>query len=348
MLSLVILSACSSEIQPTPESESMQVTQAQNETDTEQMTTAETVAETQLSNNEIATGIRVAALKGPTAMGMVKMMDDDQLAETGNYDFTVITAIDEITAGFVKGDLDIAAVPANLASVLYHNTDGKVKVLVINTLGVLNIVENEESVNSIEDLKGKTIYATGKGATPEMALTYILAANGLVVGQDVMLEFKSEPAECVAILSQQEHAVAMLPQPFVTTAMMKNEKIRIALDLTDEWEKVNSDSSLLTGVVIARSDFIETSKDLVDDFLDRYKDSVDFANNQIDDAAVLIENYDIVPATVAKEAIPYCNITMIEGAEMKNKLSGYLAVLLEQKPESVGGSLPDEEFYYIR
>lgn len=346
-LTAMILAACSTSETPPETTATVPVT-TQSESESAPETTVETVEETQIADHEIKTKVRIAALKGPTAMGMVKMMSDDSQTEDPVYDFQVITAIDEITASIIKGDLDLAAVPANLASVLYQNSNGQIKVLAVNTLGVLNIVENQETIQTIADLKGKTIYATGKGATPELALTYILNANGLTIGEDVMVEFKSEPAECVAILAQQDHAVAMLPQPFVTTAMMKNDTIRIALDLTKEWEKVNSESALLTGVVVVRADFIEKSPVLLDQFLDQYKASVDYVNENPTEAAALIEAYDIVPATVAEQAIPNCNIVMIEGTEMKDKLSGYLAVLLEQKPESVGGKLPDEEFYYIR
>ena len=172
--------------------------------------------------------MRIAALKGPTAMGMVQMMD----AEDSAREFTIASAVDEIPPMIVKGSVDVAAVPANLASVLYNNTEGAVEVLAINTLGVLYIVENGDSINSVEDLRGKTIYASGKGATPEYALDYILTGNGIDPSADVTIEWKSEHAECLAALLAAENGVALLPQPFVTTAQMQNEGIRTALDLS--------------------------------------------------------------------------------------------------------------------
>lgn len=239
---------------------------------------------------EDTTTIKVAALKGPTAMGMVKMMDDAKT--TKNYEFQIKAAIDEITPLLVKGDVDIAAVPANLASVLYNNTDGEVKVLAINTLGVLYIVENGDSIQDISDLKGKTIYTSGKGATPEYTLNYILKENGIDPEKDVTIEYKSEHAECVAVLASEENAIAMLPQPFVTTAQTKNDKIRIALDVNDEWDKLQTKedkSALVTGAIVVRTQFLEEHTELVNKFLDAYKDSVEYVNSNIEEAAVMIE-----------------------------------------------------------
>lgn len=296
------------------------------------------------------TDVRVIALKGPTAMGMVSFMDLSDAGEIvdNNYHFEIAAAVDEVTPKLVQGQVDIAAVPANLASVLYNNTDGGVNVLAVNTLGVIYIVESGETVSGIGDLKGKTIYASGKGATPEYALNYILTQNGINPETDVNIEWKSEHTECLAALMAEENAIAMLPQPFVTTAQTKSAQIRVALDLNEEWDKLGTDSSFLTGVVVAREEFVETNPAAVESFMKHYEESVAYVNDNVEDAAALIEKYDIVPAAVAVKAVPHCNITFITGDEMKQKLSGYLGVLLEQNPKSVGGALPADDFYYIR
>ena len=286
--------------------------------------------------------VRVAALKGPTAMGMVEMMRD----KADTYEFTIAAAADEITPSLVQGNLDIAAVPANLAAVLYNNTSGKVRVLAVNTLGVLYIVERGEAIQSVEDLRGKTLYTAGKGATPEYALRTILTANGIDPDNDVTIEFKSEHAECLSALLQDADAVAMLPQPFATVAQSKAEDMRIALDLNAEWSKVIPDSALITGVVVARADFIDENPEAVEAFMADYEASVNFTLENTADAAALIGEYDIFEAAVAEKALPYCNITFIAGEEMKEKLGGYLNTLYEQNPEAVGGSLPDDSFYY--
>ncbi len=290
--------------------------------------------------------IHVAALKGPTAMGMIKLMDDN--SENSGFEFTVAGAADEITPSIIQGKIDVACVPANLASVLYNKTEGGVKVLAVNTLGVLYIVQNgEPTITSAADLAGKTIYASGKGATPEFALRYILTQNGLDPDNDVSIEWKSgEHSECLSALLNDEGSAALLPQPFVTTAQTKNESVSVALDLNKEWEEFNNGSALITGVVIARSEFAEQYPEAVASFMEEYKASVEYVNSDNAGAAQLIGKYDIVPAAVAEKALPHCNIVFISGAEMKEKLSGYLEVLYESDAASVGGAVPADDFYY--
>ena len=299
-----------------------------------------------------AASVKVAALKGPTSIGMVKMMGDCEEAEDPAYEFQILAAVDEVGPLLVQGKTDLAALPANMASILNHNTEGQVEVLAINTLGVLYIAGTDDAVTSVGDLAGKTIYASGKGATPEYALDYVLTGNGLDPEQDVQIEWKSEHAECLASLLADEGSIAMLPQPFVTTAQMKDESVKTLLDLTEEWDKLQDGeenaSSLITGVLAGRREFIEENPDLVEAFLADYADSVAYVNENVEEAAALTESFDIIPAAVAKTAIPECNIVYIDGSEMKEKLSGYLAVLAEQNPQAVGGSVPDDDFYYVK
>ena len=293
--------------------------------------------------------VNVLALKGPTAMGMVSLMDQADQGEITEetYDFQIVASPDEVSPAIAQGTADIAAVPANLASVLYQKTNGGVQVLTINTLGVLYLVENGDQVQSVSDLKGKTIYASGKGATPEYALNYILKENGLTPGEDVQIEWKSEHTECVAALAEHEDAAALLPQPFVTTAQSKNDSLRVALDLTEEWDKIQKDnggnSSLVTGVTVVRTEFAQEHPEIVEDFMERYQESVSYVNEHIEEAAKLIGDYDIVPEEIAKKALPECNIVYIDGVEMKEKLSGYLEVLEQENPQAVGGALPADE-----
>lgn len=213
---------------------------------------AEDKAEEPKETGKAPIDVNIMALKGPTAMGLVEMM------ENSDYNFSIAASVDEVSPKLLQGETDIAAIPANLASVLYNKTEGDIQVLAINTLGVLYIVENGETIQSAADLKGKTIYASGKGATPEYALNYILSSNGINPETDVTIEWKSEHSECVAALASQENAVAMLPQPFVTTAQTKNPEIRTALDLTKEWDALQEGeekkSSMITGVVVVRKE----------------------------------------------------------------------------------------------
>lgn len=294
--------------------------------------------------------IQIAALKGPTAIGMAKIMKDNQGSATANnYNFTIAGTADEISAGLISGDIQIAAVPCNLASVLYNKTKGGVKVAGINTLSVLYIVETGDSIKSVADLKGKTIYSTGKGTTPEYTLNYLLKASGIDPAKDVTIEYKSEATEVAAVLSEATDAIAMLPEPYVTTVMKQNDKVRIALDIAKEWANISTDgSTVVTGVVVVNTKFLEENVDAVNAFLDEYAASATYVNENVEEAASIVEEFDIVKAEIAKVAIPSCNITFIEGQEMKEKITGYLLVLASQEPKSVGGTIPDDNFYYMR
>ena len=291
----------------------------------------------------------VGALKGPTAMGLVRMMEKrGVIASVYNWHFDLAGSADELTPKLIKGELDIACVPANLAAVLYNKTEGQMVTLAVNTLGVLYIVENGgETVQSMADLRGKTLVAAGKGSTPEFGLRYLLEQNGLDPERDVTIDWKSEHAECVAALAAGTADLALLPQPFVTVAQEKLEYLRVALDLTAEWDALDNGSAMITGVAVARRDFVEQYPALADYFLEEYAISVDWVNANTAEAAELIVSNGIIEnAAVAEKALPYCNIVCLTGGEMREKLSGYLSVLAEAAPESVGGSLPRDDFFY--
>ena len=290
---------------------------------------------------------RIAALKGPTAMGLVKLMSDAPYSSSGPlYDFTLAGSADEVSPALIKGELDMACVPANLAAVLYNKTGGDIEVLAVNTLGVLYIVETGESVQSIADLKGQTIVAAGKGSTPEYALRYLLSENGVDPDNDVTIDWKSEHSECVAALAGGQASIALLPQPFVTVAQSKIDGLRMALDLTAEWDALDNGSTLITGVIVARRGFVEAHPAAVSTFLSYYAASVDWVNANTADAAALIGEYGIVDAAVAEKALPYCNIVCLTGAKLLEALPGYLYVLWEADPAAVGGEMPDNSFYF--
>lgn len=290
----------------------------------------------------------IGALKGPTAMGLVKLMQDAETGDglTNEYTFSLAASADEVTPKLIQGELDMACVPANLAAVLYQKTEGQIETLAVNTLGVLYIVENGNAVQSMSDLAGMTIVAAGKGSTPEYALRYLLSENGLDPDRDVTIDWKSEHSECVAALASGEATVALLPQPFVAVAQNKLGDLRVALDLTEEWNKLGNGSTLITGVIVARKEVVDADPAAIKVFLQDYAASVDWVNGNTADAAQLIGSYDIVDAAVAEKALPACNIVCLTGTQMHDKLSGYLSVLFDQNPQSVGGALPEDDFYF--
>ena len=292
--------------------------------------------------------VRLGGLKGPTSMGMVKLLSDAEQGETENaYEFEMAAAADELTPKLLKGELDVLAAPLNLCAILSANSDGAAQLLAINTLGVLSIVENGgEEISSWEDLRGQTIYATGKGTTPEYALRYLLAQYGLDPDTDITLEWKSEPSEVVAQLAALDYGVAMLPQPFVTAAMAQLPALRVAMDLTEEWDKLENGSRLLTAGLLVRREFAEAHPEAIAVFLKEYAASVDYLNENVAEGAALVEQYDIVKAAVAEQAIPSCHVVCITGEEMKTAASGYYQVLFDQNPSSIGGAMPGDDFYY--
>lgn len=299
------------------------------------------------AENGEKTAVRVASLKGSTTMGLVKLMNDDQNGVSANdYDFKLEGTADAITPLLIRGELDIAMLPCNLASVLYNRTDGELQMLAINTLGVLYVLEAGDTVHSVEDLRGKTVYSTGLGTTPQFAMNYVLGKNGIDPETDLNIEYKSESTEVASAMLNDSAAIAVLPQPYVTGVLTQNPNVRVALSLSDEWDKVGEGSAMITAVALARRDFVEKNPQAISDFLGEYAASVEYVNANPKEAAVWIGELEIAKAPIAEKAIPECNIVCITGDEMQTKASGYLEALYAQNPDAVGGKLPDEAFYY--
>ena len=292
--------------------------------------------------------VRIQTIKGPTGIGMVHLMDAQEKGTAQNdYTFTVASSPDEISAKILNNEVDIAAAPTNLAAVLYNKTEGQVTMLAVNTLGVLHILENGDTIQTAADLKGKTIYSTGQGANPEYVLRHILQKNNIDPDKDVKIEFVQENEELAALMDSGKASVAMVPEPTATTVLAKNTSIRRALDMTAEWDKV-ADGKLMMGCVIVRNEFLKNQPDAVKTFMTEYEASIKAASD-IEATAALCETTGIIPkAAVAKQAIPGCNLTFVAGETMKTQINGYFAVLFAANPKSLGGKLPDDAFYYTK
>ena len=269
--------------------------------------------------------------------------------ETKNtYHITMPGANDEVVAALSKGDADIAAVATNLAATLYNKTDGGVTVLAVNTLGVLSLLSNGQEAATVSELKGKTIYAPGQGANPEYILRYVLSGNGLDPDKDVTLRFVGEGSELLTVWQSDPEAVILAPQPVATSILMQNENAKTLFDMTEEWDKIaGGDSTLMMGCVIVRNEFLQANPGAVELFLQEYAASIEKARSDVEGTAVLCEQYGLIPkAALAQKAIPSCGLTFVTGAEMKTGLSGYLQVMFDANPKSVGGALPGDDFYY--
>ena len=293
--------------------------------------------------------VNLYVLSGPTGIGAMNLWATADAGETQNtYHITMPGANDEVVAAISNGDADIAAVATNLAATLYNKTNGGVTVLAVNTLGVLSLLGSGQEIASIADLAGKTIYAPGQGANPEYILRYVLSGNGLDPDKDVTIRFVGEGSELLTVWQTDPEAVIMAPQPVATSILMQNENTRTLFNMTDEWDKVSGgDSTLMMGCVIVRNAFLQENPGAVALFLQEYAASIEKAQSDVEGTAALCEQYGLIPkAALAQKAIPSCGLTFVTGAEMKSALSGYLQVMFDADPKSVGGAMPGDDFYY--
>lgn len=318
--------------------------------------TAETTTQpTTQPTQEVFQGeeVRLAVLSGPTGIGAAKLLTDSDNGDTVNhYTYTVATDNNEVVAGLTAqdGEYDIAMVASNVAANLYNKTEGDVKILALGTQGVLHILEgsNGTAIQSMKDLKGKTIYATGQGANPEYILRHLLTANGLDPDKDVEIVF-ADPTEISAKLISGEIDTAMLPVPAATAAIAQSKgSVRDAIDLTQAWNDLDNGSQLIMSAVVARTDFLEEHPQAVETFLEEYEASVTYVKDNPAEAGQLVADLGIAPsAAIAQQAIPQCNLVFLSGADMKPAISGYYEVLYSIDPTAVGGALPDDGIYYV-
>lgn len=310
-------------------------------------TSSAPVVDNTSSDDYVGIDMNVACLKGPTGVGMAKLMEDAANGKTANnYTFTLASAADEISGKIVNGEINIASVPTNLAAKLSAKTEGKITMLAVNTLGVLSILENGEKIKSVADLKGKTIYSTGEGSNPEYILRYVLKMNRIDPDNDVTLKFVATNDELVANLVSGTAEIAMVPEPAATTVLTKKDTLRRALSISEEWDKI-SETSLMMGCVVALTSYVEANPDAVEKFLEEYEESIEYVTDSRKNAAILCEKHQIIPSSkIAYEAIPGCNVTFVTGTEMKESIVDYYQVLASYDPTAIGGKQPKDNFYY--
>lgn len=294
------------------------------------------------------TKVNLAVLKGNTGMSAVKLLSDNEEGTTANdYAVTIAAAPDEVTGKLINGDLDIAALPTNVAATLYNKTDGGVQMLAVCGLGVLYVLEKGDTVHSVADLAGKTLYATGQGANPEYVLNYLLKQNGLEAGKDVTVEWRTAD-ELSTLMASGEIDLAMMPVPAATGVVMKNPDVRFALDFTKEWDAVADHGVLTMSCVAVRTAFAQEHPEAVNAFLKEYAASVDYVKNNVEAGAELVAKYEITPnAKIAAAAIPQINLIYVDGEEMRDSIQGYFEVLSAADPKSIGGGIPADDFYYV-
>ena len=293
------------------------------------------------------TTMKIAAISGPTGMCMVSLMEETALGNAKHdYKFTVVTDPTQIVGKITSKEFDIAAVPTNMASAIYQKTSGGISVLALNTSGNLFIIEKNNTVSKIADLKGKTVYATGQGANPEFILNYVLKKNGLTVGTDVKVQYVADAKALVGVFKQNSDAILLAPQPAAASILGAIKGSKTVIDMTKEFENA-AGKKMYMGCIVVRNEFLEQNELAVKEFLKEYEASVNVILNDVEKGAALCEKYEIIPqAAVAKRAIPTSGVCFVAGAEMKTALQEYLSICLAEMPKLIGGKLPGEEFYF--
>ncbi|MEN8906284.1 MAG: MqnA/MqnD/SBP family protein [Clostridiales bacterium] len=292
--------------------------------------------------------MKIGTLKGPTGMGMSYMMEKDEKGESKlDYSFNIVGAPDQLTSDIINNKIDVAAVPTNLAAILYTKTKGNIQLLGVNTLGVLYLIENGNTIKNISDLKEKSVISSGKGAAPEYIFQYLIEKNGLDINNDVNIEYLTEHSEVAASIVSGKNKLAIIPEPFVTTVLSKNKDLRIALNFTEEWSKATSESELPMGVIIVSKKFADENSDSINTFMNEYTESVDFVNNNHNKASEFIKKFDILQdSNLASKAISNSSITFIESKESKDDILKFYEILNDLNPKTIGGSIPDDKFFY--
>lgn len=285
---------------------------------------------------------KVAALNGPTGLGLAKLAADRTYA----YEVEYFSDPQEIVPLLTKGEVDIAALPVNLAANLYQKTNGGIQILSVNTLGVLYCLQKGDSIKSFDDLKGKTIYATGQGSTPEYIINYVLSEKGIVPGKDVTIEYKTAHNELATLAIEGKVDLCILPEPFATKVLASNEEYKRLIDFTKSWGEVN-EARLVQGVIVARTDYIKENPDIINEFMGFNEVSVNYLSANLENASVfLAENGYFDTTELAYATLPGCNIVFMEGEEMKTAVKAMFEVLYAADPSSVGGAIPDDGIYY--
>lgn len=292
--------------------------------------------------------VNLSMLAGPTSVGAINMVEE---SKNGESNFTINESVDgapdALVPKLVSGQADLAIIPANLAATLYNKTEGKVKVLATNSLGVLYVVtKGDVEINSIEDLAnyGEEILASGKGATPEIAINKILEENGYS-SEDLNINYLAQANEAAQKLIAGEAKVAILPEPMVSSVLIKAKDAKVAIDLNELYENATG-YPIISSVLVGRSEYLDTID--VDKLLETFKNSIEKAKANPEETAALLEKYDIMPAPVAKKAIPNLALEYKDGDKLKEMMAKHLEDLNNTNPQLIGGSIPEDDFYFTK
>ncbi|MEN6461008.1 MAG: MqnA/MqnD/SBP family protein [Syntrophomonas sp.] len=290
----------------------------------------------------------VAVLRGPSAVSMVKMIDQTpSLGEGVKVNYIMEQSPDVLASKLLTGEVEIATIPTNLAAKIYNKGVGY-QLAAMNTWGVMYVVTNGVTVSNWSDLKGQPINAVAKGSAADVVLKYLLSKNNINPDTDVALSYIASPVEAAQLMIAGKSKIAALPEPWVSMVLSKNPNARLALDLQKEWTRLNGENVPFGQTcLVVKKDFANKNPQIVTKFLTEYKNSINWANKNAAQTGELAKKHDIgIPADITAAAIPRCNIRYADAVSARPAVEKYLQVLLDFSPESIGGKLPDAEFYY--
>lgn len=290
--------------------------------------------------------LTVAGLKGPSSIGMLRMIESEPVfGEDVETEYQIVDEPQLMIARIMSGEADIAAVPINLAAVLY-NKGAPYRLGAVTGDGLLHIVSSREDIGSVEDLKGKRIYCIAQGSTPEFVLRYVLEKSGIDPDTEVELDFSFDHVAIAPQLIAGKVDLAVLPEPFVSIVASKNPAVQPVIDLQQVWAELSGtgDTYPITATLVRNSLYREHPEALKA-FFAAYRESIDWANANPAEAGGLAGKYMEMPAPIIAKAMPRLNLRYQSPREARSRVEELYQVFHGFAPASVGGTIPGDEFY---
>ncbi len=297
----------------------------------------------------------VAVLRGPTAIGMIKLIDEKYAPEGSQLEYVMEQSPEVLSAKLLNGELDFATIPTNMAANLYNKGVGY-QIAGVNVWGVMYVVSNGGNISTWNDLKGKEISCTGQGAVSDLVFKYLLMKNGIDPNKDVHLTYIAAPAELAQAAIAGKIQISVLPEPWVTNVLAQNKNLKIALDLQKEWTVLNAPAdkkqetekqAYAQTCLVVKKEFAQAHPEIVKQFLSECEQETEWINTHPSEAGKLVEKHQLgLTASAAQASIPRCNLSWADAGKARPAVETFLKVLMNYSPQSVGGKLPDDAFYY--
>ncbi|MDX9846980.1 MAG: MqnA/MqnD/SBP family protein [Tenuifilaceae bacterium] len=289
--------------------------------------------------------VTIATLKGPSAMGMIKLIDSLNHTSDKRIRVEILNEPIQVRKMVIDGTADFAILPTTMAAILY-NRGIDYQLAAIPVWGTLYLFGTDTTITAWNMLRGKTINLMGKGMTPDVLFKHLLIENGINPDVDVRLDYRFPThIDLANAVAAGQAKLGVISEPLVSLVMERNSKIKAIFDLNAEWQKV-MDMPIAQTAFLVKGELANANKELVDRILKSYDYSTQWVNQNPDSAAHLIVKYDILPSVeVARKSIPRSNLYFSRVRSIRMEIESYLNVFYQMNPDIVGGRLPDENFY---